>query len=649
VKVFSRNLKIGAGRTSGLWLMLLLLLAALVPSVCLLWFMNQAVHNERLAVRQRLADAYRGNLSVVHSVLELHWREVATTLDAGPGPGLPCVRFAKLVREGLADAVICFDHTGNVTYPGSVAAPTPEAAGAGWTEAERLEWSNPVEAAAAFARLAGQGTNADLAARALQAQARCLVKAGKQNEAISLLTGPLEEERYRNATDAQGRLIVPNAELMALELLNGSAPDRARAPFGRLKVRLLNYDDPALSAPQRRFLMREAQRLLPDPALSQMLAAEDLAARCLEAGPLHPGDPVLRATALPGVWQFSSSHGQAVILYQTEALLAHLRAGISAVVLAPDVTVTFLPPGKEFERFFLSVPAGASLPGWRLALSLNDQRLFDIAAQQRIASYVWIGALVFATVIVLAALALRLVRRQVAVTQLRNDLVANVTHELKTPLSSMRLLVDTLLNSQPLHEQTAREYLQLIAQENLRLSRLIDNFLTFSRMERNKYAFGFKAVPAADIVEGAVTAVGERFNFPGCRFTTQIAPELPSVMADADAMVTALVNLLDNAYKYSGEEKQITLSAIAKNGSVFFAVKDNGIGLSPRDTKRIFKRFFQVDQRLSRSGGGCGLGLSIVKFIVSAHHGSVRVESQPGRGSTFIISLPGTPAGPDQE
>jgi signal transduction histidine kinase len=213
----------------------------------------------------------------------------------------------------------------------------------------------------------------------------------------------------------------------------------------------------------------------------------------------------------------------------------------------------------------------------------------------------------------------------------------------------MRLLVDTLLNSQPLHEQTAREYLQLIAQENLRLSRLIDNFLTFSRMERNKYAFGFKEVPAAAIVEGALTAVRERFSAPGCRFEAHIAPDLPSVVADADAMVTALVNLLDNAYKYSGDEKQITLSARADNGSVCFAVKDNGIGLSPRDTKRIFKRFFQVDQRLSRSSGGCGLGLSIVKFIVTAHHGTVRVESQPGRGSTFTISLPRTETHPDAE
>ncbi len=168
-------------------------------------------------------------------------------------------------------------------------------------------------------------------------------------------------------------------------------------------------------------------------------------------------------------------------------------------------------------------------------------------------------------------------------------------------------------------------------------------------MERNKYAFGFKEVSAAEIVEGAVTAVRERFNAPGCQFKTEVAPHLPSVVADPDALVTALVNLLDNAYKYSGDDKQITLTAGTANGSVCFTVKDNGIGLSPRDTKRIFKRFYQVDQRLSRSGGGCGLGLSIVKYIVTAHHGNVRVESQPGHGSTFTISLPGAVSSPEEE
>ena len=204
----------------------------------------------------------------------------------------------------------------------------------------------------------------------------------------------------------------------------------------------------------------------------------------------------------------------------------------------------------------------------------------------------------------------------------------------------MRLLVDTLLDSPTLDSKTAREYLQLIATENARLSRLIDNFLAFSRMERNKQAFEFKEVSPQAILEAASATVRERFHAPGCTFEVETPPDLPSVAADADAMVTALVNLLDNAYKYSGDEKFIKLSAGTRDGSVFFAVQDNGLGLAARERKRIFKRFYQVDQNLSRTSGGCGLGLSIVKFIVTAHRGAVSVQSEPRRGSTFIIRLP---------
>ena len=241
---------------------------------------------------------------------------------------------------------------------------------------------------------------------------------------------------------------------------------------------------------------------------------------------------------------------------------------------------------------------------------------------------------------VLTALALGLVRRQAALTQLRNDLVANVTHELKTPLASMRLLVDTLLDAPQLDERTAREYLELIAKENLRLSRLMDNFLMFSRIERNKYTFDFREVPAATIVEEAASAVRKRFDTPGCRFHVNTHAALPTVAADADAMVTALVNLLDNAWKYSGEQKEITLAAEARNDAVCFKVTDDGIGLSPRDSPRIFQRFYRVNRHLAQTSAGCGLGLSIVQFIVSAHKGTVSVESQPEHGSTFTITLP---------
>jgi signal transduction histidine kinase len=268
-----------------------------------------------------------------------------------------------------------------------------------------------------------------------------------------------------------------------------------------------------------------------------------------------------------------------------------------------------------------------------------DQQLFQIASRQRVSSYLWIGGLVIVAMLVLGSLALGLVRRQMALTQLRNDLVANVTHELKTPLTSMRLLVETLIDSPSLEEKTVREYLQLIARENSRLSRLIDNFLTFSRMERNKYAFGFKQVPARQIVDGASAALRDRLAAPHCHFSIQAPANLPSVLADADAMVTVLVNLLDNALKYSREEKEIILKADAENGHVLFSVKDNGIGLAPRDTRRIFKRFYQVN-RAADPVGGCGLGLSIVQFVVTAHHGTVRVHSQPGKGSEFIVGIP---------
>jgi two-component system sensor histidine kinase SenX3 len=120
----------------------------------------------------------------------------------------------------------------------------------------------------------------------------------------------------------------------------------------------------------------------------------------------------------------------------------------------------------------------------------------------------------------------------------------------------------------------------------------------------------------------------------------KIAPGLPPLHADEDAMVTALLNLLDNAYKFTPEQKRIVLRAFCDAGRVCFEVTDNGIGLSPREQKKVFRRFYQVDRQLARQAGGVGLGLSIVEFIVKAHKGNIQVRSQPGAGSTFTVSLP---------
>jgi signal transduction histidine kinase len=703
------------GQNSDVWPVVLLLFAVLVPAVCLLWFMSAAMRNERFAARQTLADAYRSQLSSSQVRLEQYWNEATAELETFAQATPPSAAFAKCVQSGRVDSVLVFDEQGNILYPNTPSAPLTTSAERmkgrdygelepKWAEASRLEYLQKdfVAAAGRYDALAKESTNVNVAARALQAQARCLVQAGQKDTAIRLVDKILGQERYSHAVDAQGRVIAANAELMALELLTNQAAPVFQAVAQRLKQRLLDYDNPLLAASQRRFLMKELQWLSPQIEFPK-LAAEELAAQVTESHPKfleiqrtgarhrfslspqrgqgrgegweppdrltgsnvsephHPSPSIplpvegrgkfaLQRSVIPGMWQFTTPDRRVLALVRSERLLANLRPVTASSNPAAEMEIALLPPEADPISALATLPAGEPMPGWRLALSLKDPGLFDTTTEHRAAIYLWTGILVVAAMGVLALLAVRLLRRQVALARLKNDLAATVSHELKTPLSSMRVLVDTLLDSDRIEEKKAREYLQLIAKENDRLSRVIQNFLTFSRMERRMHTFDFVSVPPGQIIDAAVGSVRERFDVPGCHFELQIEENLPDVTADADALATALINLLDNACKYSEDIKHITLKACARDGQVVFSVRDNGVGIATREAKRIFQPFHQVDQRLSRKGSGCGLGLSIVQHIVNAHRGSVSVESQPGAGSTFTLclpaALPATPLAP---
>jgi len=516
------------------WPMLALLLLIVLAAIgCVLWFMRAAMENEHLAVRQKLTDAYRGQLALLQQRVEQQWTQDLARLDGGaPGPAL----FARAVSEDWADSVV---------FPG---APGP------------------------------------------------------------------------------ARDLTANAELLALE---ASPQDRALAD--KLRGRVADYTVAAMPSAQRRFLMRELQRLVPEFSFPTQ-AAEDLAARYLDAHPEPPDG--LRPSGLTGIWHAPSPAGKAIALFETSRLRTRLS------VTAPGVRITTLEPGEDHTTALVVTSLGASLPGWRLALSLDDSGTLDTAADRKVATYLWTGSLVIAAMAVLAFFIARGFGRQVQLARLKNDLVATVSHELKTPLTAMRALVDTLVDAERFDKKTTREYLVLLSRENARLSRLIDNFLTFSRLERGKFKFEFAPVAPRQIVDGAIAAMGER----GPAVESHCAPDLPLVVGDSDALVTALLNLLDNAWKYSGDDKHIAIHAQAVNGSVRFAVEDHGLGLAPNVVRRVFDRFYQVDQRLSRTASGCGLGLSIVRSIVEAHHGSVSVASESGRGSTFTIELPAASA-----
>ena len=271
---------------------------------------------------------------------------------------------------------------------------------------------------------------------------------------------------------------------------------------------------------------------------------------------------------------------------------------------------------------------------------MEDSDPFESAANRRITVYLWIGVLLTCGIVGLSVLLTAWLRRQIKLTRMKNDLIATVSHELRTPLASIRMLVDTLLDGRCHDAQLVEEYMRLMAKENARLSRLIEDFLTFSRMERNMSKFERASVRPREITEAALEIIGDRLRAPGCELEVNFAPELPDITGDRDALVTVLVNLLDNAIKYSGDTKKIQVSCFAANGSVCFEVRDNGIGFPRSAAKKIFDRFYQVDRSLSGHAGGCGLGLSIVKFIISAHGGEVVAQSRPGQGSVFTVRLP---------
>ncbi len=636
------------------WPMLWLLLVVIVPTVCVLWFMLAAIDNERVAVRQRLITAYRTQLAGAKRELAAWVQQEAARLDSRAANATCASLFAEVVRGDEADSLICLGGEQDAGYPGRPQRIPgfSDSRAAAWGRASRLEREGSfVDAAAAFSQIMEKSVDDGRAARALQAQARCLSKAGRRDAAVQVLSEDLARARFRAAADPQGRLIAPSAQLLALQLIDDTDDERFRVVADALRERLADYGEPVMPSTQRRFLMRQLQEVMPDGPRFDTLEAEDLAADFLESEAIFATLSALTRVGPQDHWQLVSPGGQVVALHREPRLHKRLTRIIDAADLPAEMSAELLRPGLDPDPslLYVSFAADESLPGWRVALQLDEQALVDAATRRQIAVYLWTGLLVIAVIVAATGLIARAIRRQMRSTRIKNDLLATVSHELKTPLASMRLLVDTLLDGHSLDAPHVREYLELISKENNRLSRLVDNFLSFSRMERNKQQFQREELEAAAVVRSVTAAMGERFKGPDCRVEVEVAPGLPKTYADSDALVTAILNLLDNAYKYSGADKRIALSAFAADGHVCFAVRDNGIGLSGRAKGKIFERFYQVDRNLSRRESGCGLGLSIVQFIVRAHGGTVDVESRPGEGSTFTLRLPAAGPGHDTE
>ncbi|HEV3415435.1 MAG TPA: HAMP domain-containing sensor histidine kinase [Pirellulales bacterium] len=624
---------------------LLLVLLVALPTAAMLWLMNEAMQNERLAVRPRLADAYRGQLEIVRQQVVAAWRRSLAEIDASAAGRPPAQAFAAGVGRGFADSVIVLDANGRPSYPADAVSLAGEITDASteWQAAAQLEFTdrNYSAAAQAYGRIARAAQDERLTAQAIRAQARSLLAAGDRVAVVQLLNEQTKNPRIQATMGADGRWLLGDLMLLLVETARQTDPPLGAKTAGALSARIEDYDRPVLGSAQRRFIMHELSRLFPGRASFATLTAEDLAAEFREHSTDSAFPRDLQPAGLEGVWKVTSPGGRVLLLFRTPTLFSYFKRLLAEQSLLSGVRLEIAPPLDVDDKSngLLSAAIGPDLPRWRISLTLLDDP-FDGAASTRTQFYFWTALVTILATGSLALLVATVLRRQMRLSRLKNDLVATVSHELKTPLSSMRLLVDTLLERQPPDPRQTREYLQLAARENERLSRLIDNFLTFSRLERGKQRFAAEPVDPAEVARQAAEALHERLHEPNCQFELQIEPDLPMVTGDFDALVTVLVNLLDNALKYSGDQKRIVLRAIAKESQVAWSVEDNGVGLSPRHKRRVFDRFYQVNERLTRTAGGCGLGLSIARRIVIAHGGSIAVESEAGKGSAFLVTLP---------
>ena len=238
----------------------------------------------------------------------------------------------------------------------------------------------------------------------------------------------------------------------------------------------------------------------------------------------------------------------------------------------------------------------------------------------------------------------RNVSREMNLARLKSDFVANVSHELRTPLALIRLYAETLELGRLTAKEKYQDYFRIIREESERLTALINNILDFSRIEAGGKEYEFKETNLPDLVRATLDSYRFQIEQNGFAFEENISGDIPPVNVDREAIARSLLNLVNNALKYSKDRKFVGVSLYRANGSVKLEVRDHGIGIPPGEQEKIFEKFYRCGDPLVHNIKGSGLGLSLVRHIVRAHGGDVLVESVPDKGSKFTIALPLDPS-----
>lgn len=302
-------------------------------------------------------------------------------------------------------------------------------------------------------------------------------------------------------------------------------------------------------------------------------------------------------------------------------------------------------PDVEGERTKESLPIYSQafsdlLPTMTVSIHPFNQQDWEKALISRRNIYLSIAFFVTAALFFGGFMGIRSLVKQMEIVQMKSEFVATVSHELRTPLTSIRYMIDLLKHGRVQKEEKKQKYYLTLSNESERLSRLIENILDFSKIEGGMKEYQFEWADAVSLTENVAASARELAKQKGFDFKTDIQKSLPKIWMDGEALSRALFNLLDNAFKYSETSKDVFFKVSSGSNQISWEIQDHGIGIPEEEKSRIFEKFYRYPLTNDNDIKGSGIGLTIVKHIIEAHKGQIKVDSMPGKGTTFTVSIP---------
>lgn len=633
-------------------LILLFLLAVLLPCATMVVFSLRVLRQERELGEKRLDDERARAVQHLRDVLSSRLeaiasheaeRVAASAPDSAPGPADPAVRLVTRLEGGrpvLPWEVHDLSAVARALDEGEFGARLREG------ELHDLYGGEPARATAAFREAVRAAHSPVQAAYARLALAGALLRSGRADEAHELYGEVLELPV--DLTDEHG---VPLTLYAAAALVSSvpSAVAARTAIYTRATCRL---------SPTALYMLRDVLDALPTSG-SEVSAGEDARAGLVAERIERMEQTLALARAFPALglspppsrgqrrwvtfgdagWLLSArSMGQAEggVLVAVDAHDALQAARELVPVLAgQDAAVRLVRDPSPPVRLL-----GAEFPGLGVEVSWTGGAATE--AEARLARWFNLGTLTVVLCVTLfgAYVLARDVRRELRLAEMRSHFVSSVSHELKTPLTAIRMFAETLLLDRSLEPDARRECVEIVVNESERLTRLLDNVLDLSKIERGQKVYRFHPVDLTEIIEHSARIMKYSLEQGRFRLRVEAADGSTVVVADADALEQAVLNLLTNAMKYSGESREIDLRLLRHDGAAVIEVVDRGPGIPPEAMGHLTEKFYRVPATVEAGIPGTGLGLTLVDHIAVAHGGRLEVESAQGRGSTFSIHLP---------